>query len=157
MFDVMNAIGGRLQALLEADGGELFPAPGDRVTAIPALYYRNREPRQRNIQNPECTPSVLIYRDNGTVGFAPKTGRIVCLWELYSPYDDGVPGIEVFKRGEELLDRADDLMVRVLEQGRAIGAWDLVGDWDVAWGKKGAHPDNYSISEYSIIAKKTRG
>ena len=53
MFDVMQAIGSRLQTILSADGGQLFPAPGDRTEAIPALYYRNYPPRLRNPQNPE--------------------------------------------------------------------------------------------------------
>lgn len=157
MFDVMTAIGDRLQTLLEAGGGELFPAPGDRVTAIPALYYRNYPPRQRNPQNPEHIPAVVIYRTTGKVGFCPDHGIIKVLWEMYNPYDGGVADIDIYRLGEESIDRANAIMVQVLKQGRAIGDWDLGNAWDVEYGSEGRQANNYSAVEYSITATKTRG
>lgn len=157
MFDVMTAIGGRLQALLTADGGQLFPAPGDRVEAIPALYYRNYPPRQRNPQNPEHIPAVVIYRTAGKIGFCPAHGMLCVLWEMYNPYDEGTADIDIYKLGEQSIDRANDLMEQVLKVGRTIGDWDLGNAWDVEYGSEGRQSNNYSVVEYTITATKTRG
>lgn len=157
MFDLMAAIGGRLQTILEADGGELFPAPGDRVTAIPALYYRNYPPRQRNPQNPEHLPAVVIYRTAGKVGFCPTHGMLCVLWEMYNPYDEGTADIDIYQLGEQSIDRANDIMEQVLKVGRTIGDWDLGNAWDVEYGSEGRQANNYSAVEYKIQAVKTRG
>jgi len=157
MFDVMQAIGGRLQTLLTADGGQLFPAPGDRVSAIPALYYRNYPPRMRNPQNPEHIPAVVIYRTAGKIGFCPSQGIINVLWEMYNPYDAGIADIDIYNLGEQSIDRANDIMTQVLRQGRSIGGWDLGNAWDVEYGAEGRQANNYSAVEYSITATKTRG
>lgn len=157
MFDVMQAIGGRIQGLLAADGGEFFPAPGDRVTAIPALYYRNYPPRQRNPQNPEHIPAVVIYRTGGKVGFCPSQGIIRVLWEMYNPYDVGTEDIDIYRLGEESIDRANGIMAQVLKQGRVIGDWDLGNAWEVEFGTEGRQANNYSAVEYSVTAIKTRG
>ena len=157
MFDVMTAIGGRLQTLLTADGGQLFPAPGDRVEAIPALYYRNYPPRQRNPQNPEHIPAVVIYRTAGKIGFCHAHGMLCVLWEMYNPYDEGTADIDIYKLGEQSIDRANDLMEQVLQVGRTIGDWDLGNAWDVEYGSEGRQSNNYSVVEYTITATKTRG
>lgn len=157
MFDVMQAIGSRLQTILNADEGQLFPAPGERVEAVPALYYRNYPPRLRTPQNPEHIPAVVVYRTAGKIGFCPAHGQLVVLWEMYNPYDDGAADIDIYKLGEEGIDRANDIMEQVLKQGRAIGDWDLGNAWDVEYGSKGMQANNYSAVEYSITAIKTRG
>lgn len=157
MFDVMEAIGGRIRSILDADGGQLFPAPGDRVSAVPALYYRNYPPRQRNPQNPEHIPAVIIYRTAGKIGFCPAQEIICVLWEMYNPYDDGTADIDVYKLGEQSIDRANSIMEQVIKVGRVIGDWDLGSVWDVEYGTKGAQANNYSAVEYSMTATKTRG
>lgn len=157
MFDVMRAIGNRIQTILSADGGQLFPAPGDRVSAIPALYYRNYPPRLRNPQNPEVTPAVVIYRTAGKIGFCPAHGMLCVLWEMYNPYDDGAADIDIFRLGEESIDRANAIMEQVLKQGRTIGDWDIDNAWNVEYGTEGQQANNYSAVEYSITAIKTRG
>ena len=157
MFDIMQGFGQRIALLLAADGGHLFPAPGDRVTAVPQVYYRDYPPRQRDPSNPECIPGVIVFRQKVQLGFAPKEVVFGVLWELYHPPYEGPDNSDYYKLGEENLDRVDDFMVAVLKQGRAIGDWDMAGVAVGEYGASGTQLENTSAVLYKITAKKTRG
>ena len=155
MLDLMRGIAGRLDALLH---NQEFPAPGPRRLAVPALYLRNFPPRDRQPDNPEGVPGVIITRLNTNIRACAADGTVGVLWQLWHPTPDNTTANEDYYRlAEESVDRADDIMTQMIKQGLYLHPWQIQGCEGIfGLDDKGAQPESFSQILYKISAKKTK-
>lgn len=156
MIDLMDAIAARLRTLLV---GQEFPCLGAVQSMVPRVSLRSFPPRDFTPQDTSGLPDVVIYRLRQAIGFCQPDVQIGILWRLPHPTPDSSTGAENYYRlAEEGIDRADEIMGKMLVEGRRLAGWDLAGVLAAEYGinDDSDQPDNYSLAIYKITATKTR-